>query len=327
MKAALAMRMALVLALSASNVCIATQGAMRAPLPGERLKVGEHFADLGEVRLWYRVAGRGPFVLVSSVNWGAGSAYLQHADGIAPLERDFTMIYVNARGTPPSGRPSDVRRMSTSVMVDDIEKLRRYLNLPTLDLLGHSAGAMIVLGYAQRYPERARKLILLDGALLDKFPSPRTDEIIDKWRADPRYAHAIARSDQPAFAPTDAGFTQYLGDILPLYFHDPERFTTIFARTLTNPIDYWAYLHNDVADKEMPMPQSRELDRIAAQTLVIVGRSDFVCPVESSEQIARGIAGAKLEIFEHSGHMPWIEERSRFFSVVGAFLRGEREAS
>jgi hypothetical protein len=46
-----------------------------------------------------------------------------------------------------------------------------------------------------------------------------------------------------------------------------------------------------------------------------------VCPVEASEQIARGVNGSSLVIFEQSGHMPWIEERGRFFEVVRDFLR------
>lgn len=313
------LRLALVLTLTAA--CRASQLEMRSTPPGNRLAAGEHWADLGEVRLWYRVAGRGPYVVVSSVNWGAGTAYLQHADGIAPLERDYTMIYVNSRGTPPSSRPADARRMSTSHMVDDLEALRRYLGLPTVDLLGHSGGAMIVLGYAQRYAAHARKLLLVDGALLDAFPLPRTGEIIDSRRGDPRFAQAIARSDRPKFAPTDTGFTQYLADILPLYFHDPEKNLSTFARTLTNTIDYWTYVHNEAADKRTLMRQSHELHDITAQTLIIVGRSDFVCPPEASEQIARGVNGSTLVTFEQSGHMPWIEERERFFEVVRDFLR------
>lgn len=173
--------------------------------PQGRLTPGEHTADLGDVRLWYKVAGSGPFVLASSVSWGLGSGYLSHPGGIAPLEQHFTMIYVNSRGTPPSSRPPDETRMSTSIMADDLERLRQYLAIPKLDLIGHSAGAMIVLGYAERYPSHVRKLVLVDGALLDTFPTPRTDEIIDSWRADPRYAQAIAYSDHPQYPPTDEG--------------------------------------------------------------------------------------------------------------------------
>lgn len=289
----------------------------------DRLAAGEHFADLGDVRLWYKVAGKGPYLVVSSVNWGAGTGYLQHPEGISPLERDFTLIYVNSRGTPPSSRPADATQMSTSIMVDDLERLRRYWNLPTLDLTGHSGGAMIALGYAERYPAQTCRLILLDGIPLDDYPSPRTKEILDSWRMDPRYEQAIAREKGSVDPPTDAGFAQYLGDILPLYFHYPARFLPVFKQTLSYQPSYWVARHNGKAD-EVPMPQSKQLGRVTAKTLIIVGRYDFVCPVESSEQMARGIAGSKLVIFEQTGHMPWIEERDRFFKVVRDFMHATR---
>lgn len=293
----------------------------RETVANDRLAAGEHLADLGDVQLSYKVAGKGPYVVVSSVNWGMGTGYLEHSKGIAPLERDFTLIYVNARGTPPSSRPADATQMSTSVMVDDLEKLRIYWNLPTLDLMGHSGGAMIALGYAERYPTQTRRLVSLNGIPLDTFPSPRTQEIIDSWRADPRYAQAIARDDNPDITPTDSGFAQYLNDILPLYFRYPEKFLPVFKQTLTHEPAYWVAKHNSAADKAAPMPQSKELGRVTAKTLIIVGRADFVCPVESSELMARGIVGSKLVIFEHSGHLPWIEERKGFFKVVRKFLR------
>ena len=286
-----------------------------------RLTAGEHRANLGDVTLWYRVAGRGPYLVVSSTNWGGGSGYLQHPKGIAPLEQHFTVIYLNSRGTPPSTRPADPARMSSSLMVDDIERMRRYWGLETLDLIGHSGGGMLVLGYAERYPARTRKLVLLDAEVMDIFPSPRMREIIDGWRADPRYTAAATRFDNEDIPPTDEGFTQYLGEILPLYFRDPEKNLPILAETLSYKLDYWVYEHNSAADQLAPMSQSKQLRRVTAKTLIIVGRADFICPVEMSETIARGIRRSKLVVFERTGHLPWIEEREKFFEVMFAFLR------
>lgn len=117
------------------------------------------------------------------------------------------------------------------------------------------------------------------------------------------------------------GFTESLKRVLPMYFRDPRRFLPLFMRTVTNNVDYWVNVHNEAADKVAPMPQSKQLGQVTAKTLVIVGRADFICPVEVAEQIARGIARARLVVFEKTGHMPWIEERARFFSVVRGFLR------
>jgi len=58
-------------------------------------------------------------------------------------------------------------------------------------------------------------------------------------------------------------------------------------------------------------------------TLVVVGRHDQITPVEFSEEIAKGIPGAKFEIFEHSGHNPPGDEPEKFQETVLEFLRVE----
>jgi pimeloyl-ACP methyl ester carboxylesterase len=47
--------------------------------------------------------------------------------------------------------------------------------------------------------------------------------------------------------------------------------------------------------------------------------------VEAVEAIAAGVPGAELVVFEHSGHMTFVEETDRFLAAVREFL--ERRAS
>jgi proline iminopeptidase len=54
--------------------------------------------------------------------------------------------------------------------------------------------------------------------------------------------------------------------------------------------------------------------------LVTVGRHDWRTPVEASQTIADLIPGARLVVFEMSGHSPPQEEPERFARVVRDFL-------
>ena len=65
-----------------------------------------------------------------------------------------------------------------------------------------------------------------------------------------------------------------------------------------------------------------ELARITCPTLVMVGRHDWICPVDQAEEIHRLIQHSELTIFEASGHSPQIEEREAFTGRLGAFLTG-----
>ena len=64
------------------------------------------------------------------------------------------------------------------------------------------------------------------------------------------------------------------------------------------------------------------LGEVRAPTLICVGRFDPQTPVACSEELARGIPGACLVIFERSGHSPFIEEPERFAAELVSFFDG-----
>jgi pimeloyl-ACP methyl ester carboxylesterase len=154
-----------------------------------KLTVGPHDAQLADVRLHYVVAGHGPLVLVTSPGWGCGSLYLQR--GLTPLEERFTLLYIDTRGSGGSTRPEDSKQMGTAVMADDIDRLRSYLELDSIDPIGHSHGAAIAIDYAERYPQRAKKVILIDAEVLDDRPKSTIRRFLALWHDDPRYQHAV----------------------------------------------------------------------------------------------------------------------------------------
>ena len=64
------------------------------------------------------------------------------------------------------------------------------------------------------------------------------------------------------------------------------------------------------------------LGEVEAETLVIAGRHDPESPLACSEELREGVRGARLVIFEGSGHHPFIEEEVSFTRVLSEFLGG-----
>lgn len=62
-------------------------------------------------------------------------------------------------------------------------------------------------------------------------------------------------------------------------------------------------------------------------TLVAVGLHDPQTPVGCSEELARGIAGAELRVYAHSGHHPFVEERALVARDLAEFLRAPRSGA
>jgi proline iminopeptidase len=284
-----------------------------------KLLLGSHQVKLGNVSFHYVVAGHGPLVIVTSPGWGIGSLYLQR--GLAPLEKTFTVLYLDTRGSGGSARPADAKQMSVAIMADDIDQLRSYLMLDAINLVGHSNGGAIALDYAERYPQRVSRVVLIDAEVLDDRDDSAIQRYFTLWHDDPRFKHAVevALVDPPD--DTDERFEANLKEILPLYFSDPTRYLHIFEEQYAGThLSAFTEKAQEVADKLAPRYQSREYDKVQGKTLIISGTVDFVCPVEVSERIHNGIAGSTLSLYANVGHFPYIEEPERFFSEVSHFL-------
>lgn len=127
---------------------------------------GKHYASLNGVRLWYKVAGQ-PIpnsapVLFLHGGPGYNSYSFEKTIGVQPEAR-MQIIYLDQRGSGRSGEGLD-HNYSMDALVNDVEALRQFLNVPQLNLMGHSFGGTIALQYAARYPQSVQKLIVVDGA-------------------------------------------------------------------------------------------------------------------------------------------------------------------
>jgi len=289
------------------------------PQPDEKLAAGEHYTELAGVKFWYKVAGRGPVLVIQAPGWGVGSEYLRN--GLAPLEQHFTLIYYDTRGSARSSRPPDEKHMTSADMVDDLEQLRRFWGLDSMTLLGHSHGGAIALGYAIRYPKFVHGLVLVDSNIEDYDDGADRNREIAARKNDPRFKDAIASMTSDFDPKTDEQFDSFLKRVLPLYFYEPVSGLPRFAKTDTGPLpSVWAYHAFAAPDKPL-MKEDGSLDRIEAQTLILVGRADWICPVAEAEHIRKGIRNSRLVVLDKSGHFPWIEVSERFFAEVIRFAK------
>jgi proline iminopeptidase len=62
------------------------------------------------------------------------------------------------------------------------------------------------------------------------------------------------------------------------------------------------------------------LSRVTQPVLALAGRFDRTCPVEGARAIAGGVPNGECVVFEHSGHMTFVEENELYLTVVRDFL-------
>jgi pimeloyl-ACP methyl ester carboxylesterase len=68
----------------------------------------------------------------------------------------------------------------------------------------------------------------------------------------------------------------------------------------------------------------QEIERVECPALVIGGAKDVMPTLEEVRALHTALPNSRLELFEHSGHFPYVEEPERFLHVASGFLAGTR---
>lgn len=291
---------------------VEAQLAARAPSP----------VTIDSVPIAYHVFGRGPIVFAHPGGPGVDWRYLRMPE----VEKVATVVYIEPFGSGSSGNLADPNGYTIAHYVAVVEQLRQRFGLDRIVLLGHSHGGFIAQAYALAYPQHLRGLILLDT-------SPTTGPDWQKdvaanvgWFAhEPWFAAAVPGLQQESTAKTDDDLTAVLRRIMPLYFFDwtgrSKEFEPLRAqiRVAAAPNQSGSAPAAD-AVPVAPFDVRSQLPKIATPTLIVVGTKDFICSPKMAQVIHEGIAGSRLVVLAHSGHMGHIEEPREHARAVGDFL-------
>jgi proline iminopeptidase len=246
---------------------------------------------------------------------GTDSSGLVRSLGPLAATLGLRLIFYDHRG---HGRSEwvPVEQCTQDQLVHDIEGVRQALGLGRAHVLGISWGGFLGLMYAARYPGSLRALAVV-GASASRDFMPRA-EANARRRATPEQ-WAAYRALWDGSLPSDEAFQEAFATIRPLYFHDQR--LAAAANAARADTRHRLAVRNFVIHHEYSRYDCRaELALIACPALVMVGRHDWICPVDQAEEIHRLIPQSELEIFESSGHSPQIEERAAFLRRLQAFL-------
>jgi proline iminopeptidase len=280
------------------------------------LRGGEHVVMAEGTRLRYRVAGRGPVLVVQPPGWGIGAGLYEAT--LSPLEQQFTLVYVRPRGS--AGEAASPGALDVGGFVADLEALRVHLGVERFALAGHSHGGFIALHYALRPPRRVARLVLL-ATQITGLDAPA--EAAAPAALAPEVAAAMAfLASQGGVGAVfalggDAEATEFLRRLLPIYFHDPRHMAPLVEHmaAVTLPL---ATLQAVTASDGQYALRGDALRALDVATVIVAGRHDHMCSLAGAQQLARLLPRADLIVFEHSGHLAWLEEPERFFGELPA---------
>ncbi len=216
-----------------------------------------------------------------------------------------------------SGRSERGVEPSNRRWVADVGAVQDYLGAERIVLAGISYGGFIALQYAVARPDRLAGLMLCGTSARGVLADPAAGEVRRRGlRIDPglldRYLHGRVRDD--------ADLCRCWSALLPLYRGAPAP-----GNAELDPASVNATAHNYAMGPGQHGHDVRaRLGAITCPTLITVGGEDWIIPPACAEELATGIASARLEVFPHAGHSPFRDEPARFAEVTAAFVAGLR---
>jgi proline iminopeptidase len=261
------------------------------------------------------VVGDGVPCLVPHGGPGTDSNGLVRSLGPLAGALGLRMVFWDHRG---HGRSEwvPVEQCTQDQLVRDIEGVRLALGLGAVHVLGISWGGFLALMFVARHPDAVRTLAVVGASASHEF-MPRAEANARRHATPEQWA--ACRSLWDGSLSDDVAFRVAFETIRPLYFRDKS--LAAAANAARADTRYRIAVRQFIIAHEYRTYDCRsELPRIACPTLVMVGRHDWICPVDQAAEIHTLIPHSELTIFEASGHSPQIEERDAFTRRLSVFL-------
>lgn len=240
------------------------------------------------------------------------------------------VVFFDFLGRGKSDDAKDPSEYSVENDVELIEKLRQVLKLNKISLVGHSYGTVPAQAYAIKYPDNVAKMVLINGfhsgamwqANCDSYNHYAKTHFPEKWKkVDSLRALGYLSSEEPLKTVYGNFPTKYI------YYHN----TKLRQNAPTYKYRGWAnavYVSIigpdgdfDVSGSMINQDYRRKLKHVKAKTLIVAGRYDGVSTPEFAVQYKTYMPQAQFEMFEQSGHNPYLEEPEKFFSIFNAFMK------
>lgn len=227
----------------------------------------------------------------SSRSWSLPAAQLAHR---------YRLISVDLRGHGASSAPECCYTIPD--MVDDMRLLLDHLKIEKVDFVGHSLGSMIGQVFAQRHPDRLRKLVLVGSTLsAAKTTAPGS------WLSDNVRALTDPIDEKSAF------IAEWTTNPSPV---DPEFIAHARREACAIPTRIWRAVLQELHTAEF----GRLSSAITTPTMILYGGQDPLFSAEDQQALREAIKDSEFVAFSKLGHNLQWEDPAGVAALIAHFL-------
>lgn len=291
---------------------------------------GKYYTVNG-AKLYAVTVGKGaPMFVIPGGPGGAHPAY-RIMDSLT-VGNNIQLIYLDAFGRGKSDTAKDVREYTIARDIEDIEGLRKAMNLDKISLYGHSYGSVVAQGYAIKYPQHTSHLVIANGFHSYLMWQANDDNSNHEIKTNyPEVWDTLMKVRVQGAISSDAVHQDIYGRVPYgfLYAYNPEKFRGGGGnKPYPNPFNaklYYQMVGKDgdfiVGNEIGNFDYRKDLKKLTMPVLVLAGRYDRVAVPYMQVQYKEYCPQAQFIMFERSGHNPQVEEREKLFRILVEFLK------
>lgn len=259
--------------------------------------------DAAGITTNYLEAGSGPPVVLVHGSGPGVSAYANWRLTVPALATEHLVLAPDMAGFGFSAKPGGY---GMDLWLRQLHGFLDALGLERVSLVGNSFGGGLAIAFADRWPDRVDRLVLMGSVGVPFAISPGLDAV---WGYEPSVENMRRLLDIFAF---DRGLvTDELAEVRYRASVEPgmqEAFSSMFPAPRQRWVD------------SMVTPDER-IAALPHETLVIHGRDDQVIPLTNAFRLLELVERSQLHVFGRCGHWTQIEHAAAFNELVLDFLR------
>jgi proline iminopeptidase len=269
--------------------------------------------DVGDGhKLYYETHGNPKGKPVFILHGGPGGGLQRFVLSLFNLKKWFVVLY-DQRGCGKSTPRLELKNNTTWDLVEDIETLRKHLNLETIALYGGSWGTTLALAYASKHLKNVSAFIMRGICL---FTDEENAWMFEKGHASEVYPNAWKEVVKPLKKGTRKIIRPYLTLLKNpktrrmasrswskyehqlAYLKPPPFEPDTKSDEESALLEAYYFAHNAWLKPELLLETAK---KIYQPVLLVQGRYDMVCPVSSAVKLKEVIPHAKLHLVT-AGH-------------------------
>jgi pimeloyl-ACP methyl ester carboxylesterase len=275
------------------------------------------FASYDGTEIAYRLRGDGPPLVCLPGGPGRAAGYLGDLGG---LDRSRRLVLLDPRGVGLSADPADPATFRVDRLTGDVESLRVHLGLDRMDLLAHSAGAVLATLYAAAYPQHLSRLILVTPGLAAAGVEGTEEEFraaLARRAAEPWYPAALAALEK--IMAGDLSMEAFRAS-RPFFYGRWDQAAQAHATAGVSERHQAAREGFFAGATIDPQATRAALTKLTAPVLLYAGDLDPMVTPAMVRAAAPLFGDAAVAVQPGAAHFPWVDDPAAFAAAVGPFL-------